>query len=90
MHSQKYPARKTLSPVKGQVRTLDLRGGGATVVVPPEAIDVSSEMSEGKSPSAHTSIIDAREQEISNIYYINENNCFGHGGRNLSDARKNF
>jgi hypothetical protein len=34
-------------------------------------------MSEGKSHSAHTSIIDGRWQEIVNIYYVNENNLYG-------------
>jgi len=57
MYGQKYPARKTLSPVNAEVRTLDLCGGGSIDVVPPEGIDASSEMSEGKSHSAHASII---------------------------------
>jgi hypothetical protein len=46
--------------------------GGATYVVPPKGIEKSSEMSESKSYTPHTSIIDKREQVIINIYYINE------------------
>jgi hypothetical protein len=34
-------------------------------------------MSERKNYSAHTSIVDKGEQEIVNIYYINENNLYG-------------
>jgi len=48
MYSKKYPVRKTLSPVKVEARILNLRGGGATDVVPPEGTDSTSEMSEGK------------------------------------------
>ena len=65
------PTGKILSPVTVKVRTLYMCGGGATDVVPPEGIDASSEMSDGKSHSAHTSIIDAREQKIFSICYIN-------------------
>jgi hypothetical protein len=38
---------------------------------------VSSKTSEGKSHSSHTSIIHRREQEVVNIYYINESNLYG-------------
>jgi hypothetical protein len=39
--------------------------------------DASSEMSERKKYSAHTSFVDKGEQEIVNMYYINENNLYG-------------
>jgi len=51
-----------------------LCGGGATEVVPPKGADASLEVSEKESYSAHTSIIDKREQESVNIYYINAYN----------------
>jgi len=54
-----------------------LSGEGATEVVPPKGTDASSELSEKKSYSEHTSIIDKREQEVVRIYYINENNLYG-------------
>jgi len=47
------------------------------VVVTPKGTDASSELSEKKSYSEHTSIIDQRGQEIVHIYYINENNLYG-------------
>ena len=56
---------------------MGLSGGGATEVVPPKGTDASSEMPERKSYSAHTSDMDKEEQEIVNIYYINENNLYG-------------
>jgi hypothetical protein len=66
-----------LSPVNVQVRTFGLCGGGTTDVVPPKRTDASSKMSERRSYSAHTSIIYKGEQEIVNIYHINENNLYG-------------
>ena len=59
------------------MRTFGLCGGGATEVVPPKRTDASSEMSERRSYSAHTSIVDKGEQEIVNIYYMNKNNLYG-------------
>ena len=56
---------------------MGLSGGRATEVVPPKGTDASSEIPERKSNSAHTSDIDKGEQEIVNIYYINESNLYG-------------
>ena len=67
-----YPVRKTFAS-QVEASKLDLCGGGATDVVSQGRMDAPSEVYEGKSYSAHNSIIDKREQEIVNIYYINEN-----------------
>jgi len=56
---------------------LGLCGGSATEVVPPKRTNAPSQMSERKSYFAYTSIIEKGEQEIGNIYYINENNLYG-------------
>jgi hypothetical protein len=54
-----------------------LCGGGATEVVSPKRTDALSEISERKNYSAQTSIVDKGEEEIVNIYYINEGNLYG-------------
>ena len=56
---------------------LSLYGGGCTDVVPPKGTDASSEMSERKIYSSHTSVIDKEKQEILRIYYVNENSLYG-------------
>jgi hypothetical protein len=79
MYSQKYPVRKPFaSQCSGAY--IGLVWGSATDVVAPEGTDASSDMSKGKSHSAHASIIDGGEQVIVSIYYINENNlyCYPH------------
>ena len=49
-----------LPPVSVEAGTLGLSGGGATEVVPPKGTDASSELSEKKSYSEHTLIIDQK------------------------------
>jgi len=68
---------------------MGLCGGGATEVVPPKGTDASLEMSEKENYYADTSIIDKREQEIVNIYYINANNLYGcpHVQRDIGEEK---
>jgi predicted aspartyl protease len=56
---------------------LSLSEGSATELVIPKGTNALSETSEGKGDSACTSIVEKGDQEIVNIYYINENNLYG-------------